>query len=107
MAWGFWNKVVKAIKKGWNAVKDHVVRPAARVVSKIAEPLGEIAETVLPGAAGKVVHKGIDYLSKFAAPPPPPRPLPPPEPTPNYMVGANGHGIRNPRIRVRDAMVAS
>ena len=102
MAWGFWNKVVRAAKKGWNAFKEHVVKPAAKVVSKVAQPLGDIAETLLPGVAGKAVHKGIEYLSRFAEPQPKPKPLPPP----NYLVGANGHGIRNPRIRVSDSAIA-
>lgn len=91
MAWGFFKKIGQAIKKGANWVLDKVIKPVARTAAPI---LGQAAQTVLPGVAGKLVHAGTDLVSKWAA-----NGI---TPTPQKMVGMNGHGIRNKYIQLAD-----
>ena len=88
MAWGIFKKIGQGIKKGFNWVKDHVVKPVAKFIAPVAKPIGGVVKTLIPGSAPIVdlAEGAVEKLSGSGAPPP----------HNDMLVGANGHGIRVP-----------
>lgn len=98
MAWGIFKKIGQGIKKGFNWVKDHVVKPVAKFIAPVAKPLGGVVKTLLPGSAPIVdlAEGAVEKLSGSGAPPPVDGSSSPSFANNGGMVGANGHGIRVP-----------
>ena len=88
MSWGIFKKIGQGIKKGFNWVKDHVVKPVAKFIAPVAKPLGGVVKTLIPGSAPIVdlAEGAVEKLSGSGAPPA----------HNDMLVGANGHGIRVP-----------
>ena len=51
MSWGIFKKIGQGIKKGFNWVKDHIVKPVAKFIAPVAKPLGGVVKTLIPGSA--------------------------------------------------------
>ena len=86
MAWGIFKKIGQGLKKGFNWVKDHIVKPVAKFVSPVAKVAAPVVGAIVPGAE-KLINAGTSVVDKIAGN----NALPPPA---NNMVGMNGHGIR-------------
>ena len=71
MAWGFFNKIKKGLKKAFNFAKDKIVKP---VVNKVVKPVLDIAKKAAPYAApladtfipgsGAVINSVIDNTDR-------------------------------------------
>lgn len=85
MAWGIFKKIGQGLKKGFNWVKDHIVKPVAKFVSPVAKVAAPVIGTFVPGAE-KIIDTGAAVVDKLAGN----NALTPPD----NMVGMNGHGIR-------------
>ena len=89
--WGIFKKIGQGLKKGFDWVKDKIIKPVAKFLSPVSKPLAGIAKTLLPGAAPVVdlVEGGIEKLSGSGDGGPPPAHN-------EMLVGHDGHGIRHP-----------
>ena len=89
MSWGIFKKIGQGIKKGFNWVKDHIIKPIGKVAAPIAKVAAPVIKTILPESAPFVdVAEGvIDKLSGSGSGGPSAN---------GGLVGANGHGIRVP-----------
>ena len=85
MAWGIFKKIGQGLKKGFNWVKDHIVKPVAKFVSPVAKAAAPVIGTFVPGAE-KIIDTGAAVVDKIAGN----NALTPAD----NMVGMNGHGIR-------------
>ena len=106
MAWGIFKKIGQGLKKGFNWVKDHIVKPVAKFVSPVAKVAAPVVGAIVPGAE-KLINAGTSVVDKLASNALADMPagnnalpasnalagMPPPT---NNMVGMNGHGIRKP-----------
>ena len=95
MAWGIFKKIGQGLKKGFNWVKDHIVKPVAKFVSPVAKVAAPVVGAIVPGAE-QLINAGTSVVDKLASNalagmPAGNNALPPPT---NNMVGMNGHGIR-------------
>ena len=61
MAWGFFNKIKKGLKKAFNFTKDKILKPAIDVGKKVAPT---VANLVVPGS-GQLVKNVIDTADDF------------------------------------------
>ena len=71
MAWGFFNKIKKGLKKAFNFAKDKIVKP---VVDKVVKPVLNVAKKAAPYAAplantfipgsGAIINSVIDNTDK-------------------------------------------
>lgn len=103
MSWGIFKKIGQGIKKGFNWVKDHIVKPVAKFIAPVAKPLGGVVKTLIPGSAPIVdlAEGAVEKLSGSGSGRPPPSQN-------TMLVGHDGHGIRvpvdslprNPKIRL-------
>ena len=94
MAWGIFKKIGQGLKKGFNWVKDHIVKPVAKFVSPVAKAAAPVIGTFVPGAE-KIIDTGAAVVDKIAGN----NALTPASNalagmSPGNMVGMNGHGIR-------------
>ena len=98
MAWGIFKKIGQGLKKGFNWVKDHIVKPVAKFVSPVAKVAAPVVGAIVPGAE-KLINAGTSVVDKLASNalagmPAGNNALPPP----GNMVGMNGHGIRTQSV---------
>ena len=94
MAWGIFKKIGQGLKKGFNWVKDHIVKPVAKFVSPVAKVAAPVVGAIVPGAE-KLINAGTSVVDKLAGN----NALPASNalagmPPASNMVGMNGHGIR-------------
>ena len=99
MAWGIFKKIGQGLKKGFNWVKDHIVKPVAKFVSPVAKVAAPVVGAIVPGAE-KLINAGTSVVDKLAGNNALPASnalagMPPPT---NNMVGMNGHGIRTQSV---------
>lgn len=72
MAWGFFNKIKRGLKKAFNFAKDKIVAP---VVNKVVKPVLDVAKKAAPYAAplvntfipgsGAIINSVIDNTDKI------------------------------------------
>ena len=89
MAWGIFKKIGQGLKKGFNWVKDKVIKPIEKVISPVAKAVAPVVGSFIPGAE-KVINTGVDLVDRLAG-----------NSVPNNIVGMNGHGIQSRRIRMK------
>jgi len=61
MAWGFWNKIKKGMKKAWNFAKDKIIKPTVGIAKKIVPFVAPAIDKIKPGA-GSAISTGVDVI---------------------------------------------
>ena len=67
MAWGFFNKIKKGLKKAGKWIKDKVVKPVVNTAKTILPVAAPIIDTYIPGAssiANTVVNTADDIMNR-------------------------------------------
>ena len=64
MAWGFFNKIKKGLKKAWNFAKNKVIKPIVNTAKKVTPFVAPIVDKFIPGAGtiANSVVQGVDSL---------------------------------------------
>jgi len=59
MAWGFWNKIKKGLKKAFNFTKNKIIKPAVDIANKVVPFVAPTLDKIKPGL-GKMINTGVD-----------------------------------------------
>lgn len=58
MAWGFFNKIKKGLKKAFNFAKNKVIKPVVDIAKKVAPIAAPIIDKFKPGL-GTIINTGV------------------------------------------------
>ncbi len=59
MAWGFFNKIKKGLKKAFNFAKNKVIKPVVDIAKKVTPIAAPIIDKFKPGL-GTIINTGVD-----------------------------------------------